>query len=165
MVPPPSWPALLDWRSSDGPVVSRQITPGVVVMRKRKADWRYQGNVLDPVPGTEHLEELTILDRGLLSREQRKPFHGPICHCRPKLPNRVGGCDPALVIESDQIRPICRTCCKRLDPTEHRRRDQQHVIGLSRLSLDHLDLEDLESMGLLMDSPLKPGEIPQGGLR
>ena len=42
----------------------------------------------------------------------------------------------------------------------HRRRDQTHVIGLSNLDLEHVDVADLESDGTLFDlTPLDPGEL------
>jgi hypothetical protein len=132
-------------------------------MSKRSAI-RWSGNILDPLPGQEHLEELTVLERGCLSAQQRKAPIGPRCCCPPAQRGRLGGCRPALVADGDRLKPICRTCLKALVSGEHRRRDQTHVIGLAELPMDHVDLADLEAAGLLVDlSPIEAGLIESDG--
>lgn len=117
-----------------------------------------RGMILDPLPGQEHLEGLTVLERGVLPRSKRVKPVGPACCCRPAERNRLGGCRPALIADGEQLKPICRTCLRPLVQGVHRRREQTHVIGLSRLPMDHLDLADLEAIGLLVDlSPIEAG--------
>ena len=53
--------------------------------------------------------------------------------------------------EHTALRPICRTCLKPLLSSQHKRRDQIHMIGLSKLPLDHIDMEDLEAWGVFVD--------------
>ena len=46
---------------------------------------------------------------------------------------------------------------KPLLSSQHKRRDQSHMIGLSKLPLDHIDMADLEARGVFVDlEPLEP---------
>lgn len=125
--------------------------------RRRDPAAHLRGNILDPLPGQEHLEGLTILQLGVWTSEQRKPKPDPACRCMPNI------CRPALMADGDRLLPVCRVCRQALISGVHRRREQTHVIGLAELPMDHLDLAELEEVGLLMESPLKAGQGPLAG--
>ena len=45
----------------------------------------------------------------------------------------------------------------------HNRRDQRHMLNLSQMAMDHIDLQGLEEVGLFVDvqSPIDPGSMAQ----
>ena len=45
----------------------------------------------------------------------------------------------------------------------HNRRDQRHMLNLSQMAMDHIDLAGLEEVGLFVDvqSPIDPGSMAQ----
>jgi len=119
---------------------------------------RWNGRILDPRPGEEHLDQLTVVERALLPRSKRvKPE--PLCCCPPPQHNRLGGCRPGLKRVGDQLEPICFNCQRPLLKGRHKRRQQTHVIGLAELPIDALDLEDLVDAGLLRSTPFDPGQL------
>ena len=45
----------------------------------------------------------------------------------------------------------------------HNRQDQRHMLNLSQMAMDHIDLAGLEEVGLFVDvqSPIDPGSMAQ----
>ena len=50
-----------------------------------------RGNILDPLPGEEHLAGLNLLEYAMLTPKQRQAPIGPICSCPVPDPNRRVG--------------------------------------------------------------------------
>ena len=132
-------------------------------MSKRKRGYSRTGKLLDiPAAG------MGILEFASLPKSKREAIvdgdTGKRCCCPPQQQNRLGGCQPALTWADDAhtaLKPFCITCMKPLVSGHHRRRDQTHVIGLSKMRLDHIDMADLEAAGLFVDTstPFNPGEL------
>jgi len=112
--------------------------------------------------GNPALDQMPILELAMLPASKRVAAVGPVCCCPPPQANRLGGCRPGLKRVGDQLEPICQICLKPLVSGIHRRRDQTHVIGLSKLPADHLDLDDLVAAGLLL-TPIDPGDELRNG--
>ena len=127
-------------------------------MTKRK---RSYDNLKQPLLTSIEEPKANIVEFAMRPRSKRVETPGPICCCPSPQRNRLGGCRPGLAWTDSRhtaFKPICRTCLHPLIPGYHRRRDQTHVIGLSKLDLDHVDIADLEAMGILLDpTPLDPG--------
>lgn len=132
--------------------------------RKRGYGKRYRPGGLLDVPGAQ----MGILEFAGLPKAKRQALidgdTGKRCCCLPKQPNRLGGCQPALTWADDDhsaLKPICITCMKPLVSGQHRRRDQTHVIALSKMRLDHIDMADLEAAGMFVErsTPINPGEL------
>ena len=91
--------------------------------------------------GTTVLEDLPL------------PKVEPGCCCRQPQRGRPGGCKPGLQLRLDgSLRAFCLTCRKPLQAGRHRRRDQTWALGLASLyaaNRGHVDLDDIEAMGLL----------------
>ena len=129
-------------------------------MAKRKRSYdNWNQSILKGIESPES----SIIEYAMRPRSKRVEEPGPICCCPSPQQNRLGGCRPGLAWTDSShtaIKPICRTCLKPLVAGYHRRRDQTHVIGLSKLDLDHVDIADLEAMGILLDlTPLDPGVV------
>lgn len=124
--------------------------------KRRTAAW-LKGNILDPQPGQEHLEGLTLLERASLTPRQRQAPIGPICCCPPPEAGRMGGQRPMLRWSGPEaLQAYCGTCQRPLDSAHHRRRAAQHVMGLAKLPADHLDPADLVDAGLMRPEHLEP---------
>ena len=136
-------------------------------MTKRKRGYgnRYRpGGLLDDLPAAG----MGIVDFAMLPAHKRQALiDGDTekrCCCPPKQKHRLGGCHPALTWADDDhtaLKPICINCMKSLVSGEHRRRDQTHVIALSKMQLDHINLADLEAAGMFVDcsTPFNRGEL------
>ena len=117
--------------------------------RKRSYGTALKGSLLSAVPAGE----MSILEFQALPKAKREALisgdNGKRCCCPPPQRNRLGGCQPALTWADEAhtaLKPICITCMKPLVSGTHRRRDQTHVIGLSKMRLDHVDLRDLKAL-------------------
>ena len=132
--------------------------------RRRRDPGAYlRGNILDPLPGEEHLVGLNVLEYALLTPQQRRPPIGPICNCPVPDPHRRGGQRPMLRWADHQsLMAYCGTCQKRLDVAQHIRRAAQHVLGLTRLPLEVIDLGDLVAAGLMSQEDLMRPSQRQG---
>ena len=124
---------------------------------------RHTGSLLDIAA-----KEMLILDyAGLPAHKRDALLNGDpvrMCHCPPRQKNRLGGCHPAITWadpEHTALKAICVTCMKALVSGHHRRRDQQHLIGLTKLRLDHVDIADLKAAGLFVEPPTP---LERGGL-
>ena len=72
---------------------------------------------------------------------------------------RLGDQRPILRLASPTaLEPYCATCQRRLDPAQHRGRAAQHVIELSRLELELMDLEVCVADELMLRKHRKPPE-------
>ena len=137
--------------------------------RRRDPGARYSGNILDPLPGEEHLAGLTVLQYALLTPQQRRPPIGPICNCPVPDAHRLGGQRPMLRwVAHDRLAAVCGTCLKPIKQGIHKRRPAVHVLGLAELPIDALDLGDLADAGLLLEHPPRPeaagpGTLPPDG--
>ena len=94
--------------------------------------------------GDPLLDEANILD--LAFRPASKRGAHPIgCTC---VRSR---CKPALRWESKtRLSAFCNFCGKPLYKRQHKWADQRRVIGFAESPLHHVDLEELEEMGLLI---------------
>ena len=91
--------------------------------RRRDPGARYSGNILDPLPGEEHLAGLNVLEYALLTPKQRQAPIGPICSCPVPDPHRLGGQRPMLRwAEHDRLTAACGTCMKPIKQGIHKRR-------------------------------------------
>ena len=134
-------------------------------MSRRKSSYgkKYRpGTLLEGLPAGQ----MGILEFTALLKAKRDAITagdtGKRCCCPPAQVNRVGGCQPGLTWADDDhtaLTAICRTCMKPLVSSQHRRRDQVHMIGLTKLPLDHIDMEDRQAWGVFVDStPIDPGQ-------
>ena len=133
--------------------------------RRRDPAAHLRGNILDPLPGQEHLEGLTLLERASLTPRQRQAPIGPNCCCPPPEAGRLGGQRPMLRWASaEALQAYCGTCKRTLDSAHHRRRAGQHVMGLAKLPFDHLDPADLVDAGLMRPEHLEPSAVDVTGI-
>ncbi|MCP9808365.1 hypothetical protein KBY58_02825 [Cyanobium sp. HWJ4-Hawea] len=124
---------------------------------------RKPGFILDPRPGEEDLQALSILELAALPPEGSRAQFGPICGCRQSNKNRLGGQRPMLrwLPDGSALKAWCGNCGKALRGGVHRQRLATHVLGLTRLPLDHLDLEDAVLAGLMLPEHLeRPTPLP-----
>ncbi|WP_156487758.1 hypothetical protein [Synechococcus sp. MIT S9509] len=113
-----------------------------------------KGKLLEGMAG----EGWSVLDYAMLPRAKREAMEagdtGKRCCCPPPQKHRLGGCRPGLTwadTDHTALKAICRTCLKPLVSSQHRRRDQAHMIGLTKIPLDHIDLDDIRSWGVFVD--------------
>jgi hypothetical protein len=98
------------------------------------------GNILDPLP---------------------KPKLEPACTCRPPEKDRLGGQHPMLRWKDHQtLEAWCCTCGKNLIGGVNRNRAAVHALGLARMPLGHMDLDDLVAAGLMLPEHREPPVDP-----
>jgi hypothetical protein len=122
----------------------------------RRGTFNRSGHILDAPTG---VDPSSWAADNLLTKTQ--PIAAPLaCQCPPTQGTHyLGGCKPGLRwVDHLTLSPICLTCQKALIPGRHRRRDQVHMIGLSALPIDDLDLADLREWGVLASERPAPEE-------
>jgi len=115
--------------------------------RKRTTLDRYSGTILDAA-GTG-----MILD----PKPKPRPASDPLCCCRTPEKGRAGGQRPMIRWKADGsgLEAYCLTCGKFLRSGFHRQRAATHALGLCRLPMEHLDLEDCVLAGLMLPEHLE----------
>ena len=111
-------------------------------MRKRSG-----GTIIDAAMERKGWDRST--DPGSLLVKMPEPKQPPICHCPPRVANRLGGMDPRIDLDAGVIR--CRTCLKEVGPACRTRR-VSHLRGLLSLKEtlpDQFDLDDCREAGFL----------------
>ena len=80
-------------------------------------------------------------------QKPKAPKQPPGCHCPKASSTWMGGCKPALLLKQDgTLHAFCRNCQKPLRRSQHKRRDQQHVISLGETFATNPVRIDLESI-------------------
>lgn len=122
--------------------------------QKQNSKLRYDSQLSILQSGDEQLDQLSVLDLAERQRQRHASPMGPLCCCPPPGKDRLGGCQPALTWanpEHTAFKAICRTCLRPLVPGMHNRRDQRHMLNLSQMAMDHIDLQGLEEVGLFVE--------------
>ena len=138
-------------------------------MSKRNRRYDNKSKLLEGLPGSG----MGIIDYAMLPKSKRQALEagdtGKRCCCPPPQRNRLGGCQPGLTwanADRTALKAICRTCLKPLVSSQHRRRDQVHMIGLTKIPFDHIDMDDIRDWGVFVgeiepnqqSTPIERGE-------
>ena len=120
-----------------------------MALRRRSIADRYSGTILDGAHG-RILDPLPRASTGC----------DPLCCCRAPEKNRHGGIKPMVRWKRDGsgLEAYCSTCWRPLRSGHHKQRAATHALGLCKLPLEHVDLEDLVDAGMLLPEHLeRPG--------
>ena len=92
-----------------------------------------------------------VTDPGSLLVKRPEPKQAPICHCPPRVANRLGEMQPAIDLDAGVIR--CRTCQKVIGPA-CRTRAVTHLRGLLSLAQtkpEQFDKDDCRDAAFLLE--------------
>ena len=92
-----------------------------------------------------------VTDPGSSLVKRPEPKQARICHCPPRVANRLGEMQPAIDLDAGVIR--CRTCQKVIGPA-CRTRAVTHLRGLLSLAEtkpEHFDEDDCRDAGFLLE--------------
>lgn len=119
----------------------------------RRRTFNRNGSILSAPAG---VDPSSWANDTLLAKPKALPMP-EACQCPPPQPNRLGGCRPGLRwVSHDRLEACCNNCQRALLSGRHRRRDQQHLLGLAALGPDALDLEDCVAAGWLRGDRPEP---------